>query len=131
MPLATPSSPGNRPLSPHLQVYRPQLTTVLSIFHRFTGIALSLGSVLLVVWLGALAMGQATYLTASLWFGSPLGVTMLLGWAFCFYFHLCNGIRHLFWDMGWGFELEAVYRSGWLVVGISFGLTLLTFWWML
>lgn len=66
-----------------------------------------------------------------IWFSSPLGVTMLLGWAFCFYFHLCNGIRHLFWDIGWGFELETAYRSGWLVVGVTLGLTVLTFWWML
>lgn len=126
-----PLSPPPRPLSPHLQVYRPQLTSILSIIHRFTGMALMLGTIPLVMWLGAIAMGQATYLTVSLWFSSPLGITMLLGWAFCFYFHLANGIRHLFWDMGWGFELKDVYRSGWIVVSISFGLTFFTFWWVL
>jgi succinate dehydrogenase / fumarate reductase, cytochrome b subunit len=131
MSLVTSSSSRKRPLAPHLQVYRPQLTSVLSIFHRVTGIALSLGSILLVVWLGSIAMGQGAYLTASVWFASPLGITLLLGWAFCFYFHLCNGIRHLFWDIGLGFELNAAYRSGWLVVGVAFGLTFLTFWWML
>lgn len=130
MPLASPPPVPVRPLSPHLQIYRPQLTSVLSIAHRFTGIALSLGSIPLVMWLGAIAMGQGTYLTVSLWFSCPLGLTMLLGWSFCFYFHLANGIRHLFWDMGRGFELKDVYRSGWMVVGISFGLTFLTFWWI-
>jgi succinate dehydrogenase / fumarate reductase cytochrome b subunit len=126
---ATSSTPS-RPLSPHLQVYRPQLTSVLSIVHRLTGIALSLGIVPLVVWLGAIAMGQQTYLAISRSFSCPLGITMLLGWAFCFYFHLASGIRHLFWDIGWGFDLKEVYRSGWMVVGISFGLTCLTFWWV-
>lgn len=131
MSAVTPSSPPPRPLSPHLQVYRPQLTSVLSIVHRFTGIALSLGTIPLVIWLGAIAMGQGSYLTVSVWFASPFGVTMMLGWAFCFYFHLANGIRHLFWDMGWGYELKDVYRSGWGVVGLTFGLTFFTFWWIL
>jgi succinate dehydrogenase / fumarate reductase cytochrome b subunit len=123
------AAPPSRPLSPHLQIYRPQLTSVLSIFHRFTGIGLMGGTIPLVVWLGAIAMGHATYLTVTLWFSCPLGITLLLGWAFCFYFHLANGIRHLFWDLGWGYDLKTVYRSGWSVVGISFGLTALTFWW--
>lgn len=128
--MATPP-PYPRPLSPHLQVYRPQITTVLSIFHRFTGIGLTLGTFPLVMWLGAIAMGPAAYLTVSLWFSSPLGITLLLGWSFCFYFHLCNGIRHLFWDLGLGYELTTVYRSGWSVLGSTFVLTGLTLWWML
>lgn len=131
MSLITPSSACPRPLSPHLQVYRLQLTSVLSIIHRFTGISLSLGTIPLVLWLGATAMGPQAYLTASRWLSSSLGITMMLGWAFCFYFHLANGIRHLFWDMGWGYELKDVYRSGWTVVSVSLGLTLFTFWWML
>lgn len=131
MSLIPPSSARPRPLSPHLQVYRPQLTSVLSIIHRFTGISLSLGTIPLVLWLGAAAMGPQAYLMVSHWLSSPLGITMMLGWAFCFYFHLANGIRHLFWDMGWGYELKDVYRSGWTVVSVSLGLTLFTFWWML
>jgi succinate dehydrogenase / fumarate reductase cytochrome b subunit len=103
----------------------------LSIIHRFTGISLSLGTIPLVLWLGATAMGPQTYFMASRWLSSPLGITMMLGWAFCFYFHLANGIRHLFWDMGWGYELRDVYRSGWTVVCVSLGLTLFTFWWIL
>ena len=116
-----------RPLSPHLQVYRPQLTTVLSITHRLTGMALSVGSILLLIWVGTLAMGQESYHTISQWFTCPFGITLLMGWAFCFYFHLANGIRHLFWDWGWGYELGAVYRSGWIVVGFAALLTILTY----
>lgn len=126
----SPPPTPSRPLSPHLQVYRPQLTSVLSIMHRFTGMGLTLGTIPLVIWLGAIAMGQGPYMTVCLWLSAPLGVTLLLGWAFCFYFHLANGIRHLFWDMGWGFHLTHVYRSGWLVAGVSLGLTFLTFWWI-
>jgi len=93
--------------------------------------ALSLGSILLVIWLGSIAGGPHAYQTASTWFTSPLGITFLFGWVFCFYFHLANGIRHLFWDLGWGYELKDVYRSGWMVVGFSFSLTFLTFLWVL
>ena len=116
-----------RPLSPHLQVYRPQLTSMLSITHRLTGIALSFGSILLVIWAGALAMGPEAYYAISQWLTCPLGITLLMGWAFCFYFHLANGIRHLFWDWGWGYELGSVYRSGWIVVGLAVLLTILTY----
>lgn len=122
--------PYPRPLSPHLQVYRLQITSVLSILHRFTGLCLSLGTIPLVVWLGGIAMGPGTYLTVSLWFSSPFGITMLLGWAFCFYFHLANGIRHLFWDMGLGYGLTHVYRSGWVVIVFTTVFTVLTFCWM-
>lgn len=131
MPRVSPSTSQPRPLAPHLQVYRPQLTSVLSILHRLTGIALSLGTIVLVIWLGGIAGGPKAYQTTSAWFSSSLGLTFLFGWAFCFYFHLANGIRHLFWDRGWGYELKAVYRSGWIVVGFAFALTLLTFWWVL
>lgn len=124
------SAPFPRPLSPHLQVYRPQLTSVLSIFHRFTGIALMGGTIPLVIWLAAIARGQTAYFPVLLWFSCPLGITLLMGWAFCFYFHLANGVRHLFWDMGWGYDLPDVYRSGWVVVATSLGLTALTFWWV-
>lgn len=131
MPPTLPPSFPQRPLSPHLQVYRPQLTSVLSIAHRITGFTLSLGTIPFVIWLGAIAIGEESYLSTSSWFSSSLGITMLLGWIFCFYFHLANGIHHLFWDIGWGFNLHHVYRSGWVVIGVSFGLTILTFWWAL
>lgn len=127
----TPLSPPSRPIAPHLQVYRPQLTSILSIMHRLTGMALSLGTIPLVVWLGSIAGGSKTYQATALWFSSSFGIAFLFGWAFCFYFHLANGIRHLFWDIGWGYELKDVYRSGWMVIGFSFGLTFLTFLWVL
>ncbi len=98
--------------------------------HRFTGVGLSFGVIPLVIWLGSIAMGPEAYLIVSQWFSSPLGVSMLMGWAFCFYFHLANGIRHLFWDYGWGFELTQVYRSGWLVLIFTTCLTILTFAWV-
>lgn len=127
----TPHSPPARPLSPHLQIYRSQLTSVLSIIHRLTGITLSLGTVFLVIWLGSIAEGPQTYQAISVWSSSAFGKTFLLGWAFCFYFHLANGIRHLFWDVGWGYELKDVYRSGWTALGFAFTLTFLTLLWIL
>lgn len=112
-----------RPLSPGLQIYRPQLTSVLSFSHRITGIALSIGAVLLVVWLIAAAAGPQAYSTVQGFMRSWLGLVLLFGWTFSFFFHLCNGIRHLFWDAGYGFELRTIYASGWTVVA---GSTLLT-----
>ena len=109
-------SSGNRPLSPHLQVYRPQLTSMLSILHRLTGVALAVGTLLLVYWLAAAASGPEAFAVARGLIGSVIGRLLLLGWTFALFYHLCNGIRHLFWDAGYGFELAAVYRSGWLVV---------------
>lgn len=115
---------NNRPLSPDLQIYRPQLTSVLSITHRLTGIALSIGSPLLVGWLIVAAAGPSTYSALHGFLASWVGLFLLLGWTFSFFFHLCNGIRHLFWDAGYGFDLQTIYASGWAVVAISIGLTL-------
>jgi succinate dehydrogenase / fumarate reductase cytochrome b subunit len=114
----------DRPLSPDIQIYRPQLTSVLSITHRLTGIALSIGAPLLVCWLIAAAAGPSAYATLHGFLASWLGLLLLLGWTFSFFFHLCNGIRHLFWDAGYGFDLQTIYASGWAVVAISIGLTL-------
>ena len=105
-----------RPLSPHLQVYRPQLTSVLSIMHRLTGLALAVGTLLLIYWLVAAAGGLASYESAQALIGSFLGQLLLFGWTAALFYHLCNGIRHLFWDAGLGFELPTAYRSGWAVV---------------
>jgi succinate dehydrogenase / fumarate reductase cytochrome b subunit len=113
-----------RPLSPDIQIYRPQLTSVLSITHRLTGIALSVGSPLLVFWLIAAAAGPSMYATLHGFLGSWLGLALLLGWTYALFFHLCNGIRHLFWDAGYGFELRTIYASGWSVVVASAMLTL-------
>jgi len=113
-----------RPLSSDIQIYRPQLTSVLSITHRLTGIALSVGSPLLVFWLIAAAAGPSMYATLHGFLGSWLGLALLLGWTYALFFHLCNGIRHLFWDAGYGFELRTIYASGWSVVVASAMLTL-------
>jgi len=117
-------SSGNRPLSPHLQIYRPQLTAVLSILHRLTGVALAPGTLLLVYWLAAAAAGPEAFATAQMLVGSIVGRLLLLGWTFALFYHLCNGIRHLVWDAGYGLELPDLYRSGWLVVFASGALTL-------
>ncbi len=114
----------DRPLSPHLQIYRPQLTSVLSITHRLTGVALSVGSPVLVFWLLAAAAGPQSYAALHGFLASWIGLVLLLGWTFSLFFHLCNGVRHLFWDAGYGFELESIYASGWAVVAISAGMTL-------
>jgi succinate dehydrogenase / fumarate reductase cytochrome b subunit len=116
---------ARRPLSPHLQVYRPQLTSVLSIMHRITGVALSAGTLLLVWWLVAAASGPEAYAAASGFVGSVLGLLLLLGWSAALFYHLFNGIRHLVWDAGYGFDLPTVYRSGWAVVIATGALTVL------
>lgn len=114
---------ASHPLSPGLQIYRPQLTSVLSFSHRITGIALSVGTLLLVAWLIAAAAGPQVYSTMEDFMHSWLGLVLLFGWTFSFFFHLCNGVRHLAWDAGYGFELRTIYASGWAVVTAS---TLLT-----
>jgi len=113
-----------RPLSPHLQVYRPQMTSMLSILHRGTGVFLFLGTPLLVYWLMAVAAGPAQYASLqdclSHWFAK----LVLLGWTFALFYHLCNGIRHLFWDAGKGFEMDSLYRSGWAVLIVAMVMTI-------
>jgi len=117
----------NRPLSPHLQVYRPQITSVLSILHRISGVILSFGIVVLVCWLAAAAAGDQSYETAKSILGSIPGKVLLFGWTLAFFYHFLNGIRHLEWDTGRGFEIPQVIRSGWTVVILAGFLTLL-FW---
>jgi len=114
----------NRPLSPHLQVHKWQLTMVLSITHRATGIALSASVPLLVYWIWAVTGGPGQYQQALALFSSVPGLLVLFGVSFCLFYHLCNGIRHLYWDMAKGLELKSVYRSGWTVVTASIVLTL-------
>jgi succinate dehydrogenase / fumarate reductase cytochrome b subunit len=114
-----------RPLSPHLQIYRWQLTMMLSIVHRGTGVALAAGTILLIALLLALAAGPDAYQTVRSFCSSWLGMLMLLGWSWALCFHLCNGIRHLLWDIGWGFEIPRAYLTGWTVVGLSLLMTAL------
>ena len=108
-----------RPLSPHLQVYTPQLTSILSIMNRVTGIVVSAGTVLLVWWLVAAASGPSAYETVQWFIASPIGLFMLFGWTAALFFHFYNGIRHLGWDAGFGFDLPQAYATGWIVVGAT------------
>jgi succinate dehydrogenase / fumarate reductase cytochrome b subunit len=114
-----------RPLSPHLQVYRWQLTSVMSILHRAAGVALAAGAILLVWWLGAASDGPEAYAGIQGFLGSWFGRVLLFGWSLALFYHLCNGLRHLAWDSGHGLELRSVYASGWAVVGGTVALTLI------
>jgi len=112
-----------RPLSPNIQIYRPQLTSVLSIANRITGVVLSVGAVGLVIWLSAAAAGPEPYAIVQRLIGSWIGRIVMLGFTFAFFLHLCGGIRHLIWDAVHGFELRSIYISGWSVVAASVLLT--------
>ena len=116
-------SASPRPLSPHLQVYRWQMTSVLSILHRGTGLFLVLGSVMITFWVVALALSHNIFVSYQAWLGSLLGKVLLAGWSFSLFFHWANGIRHLLWDAGWGYEIKRVYITGWIVVLLSVVLT--------
>jgi succinate dehydrogenase / fumarate reductase cytochrome b subunit len=115
----------SRPLSPHLQVYRWQLTSVLSILHRASGVWLALGAVILVWWLVAAASGQPAYGTVQGFLGSVPGLVLLFLWTLALFYHLCNGIRHLAWDTGAGFDLKTTYISGWIVLAAALALTII------
>lgn len=114
---------SNRPLSPHIQVYKMPLSAKLSILHRLTGLALSFGAVVLVYWLFSLAYMSNVAITLHMFFDSNFGKVILIAWTFAFFYHFCNGIRHLFWDAGKGFEIDAVNRSGIIAIIVAIGLT--------
>jgi succinate dehydrogenase / fumarate reductase cytochrome b subunit len=113
-----------RPTSPHALIYRWQIGNTLSILHRLTGAALALGLVALSYWFVSLAGGPGSYAAATRLLVSPLGLAFLLGWTFSFLYHLLNGVRHLFWDAGKGFERTQRHMSGWLAVLGAIALTL-------
>ncbi len=117
---------NKRPLSPHLQVYKIQITSFLSILHRATGIALYGGAFLWAFWFIALASGTDSYALYQSLCYSPFGIIILIGWTFSFFYHLCNGIRHLMWDIGSGYEMSQVRFSGWVVVISSLALSCFT-----
>jgi len=114
-----------RPLSPHLQIYRLPLTAVLSILHRITGVALSVGLLLLIYWLAALAAGPQAYQSAQAILGSWLGLLVLFGFSVGLFYHLCSGIRHLFWDGCLGLDLKTAEFTARLVVVATLVLTLM------
>jgi succinate dehydrogenase / fumarate reductase cytochrome b subunit len=115
-----------RPMSPHVQVYRLPLTALLSITHRITGVGLSAGLLLLTYWLASAAYGDAAYATAMAVIGSWLGKLVLFGFSLALYFHLCNGVRHLVWDAGKGFEIPDTERANVIVLVVAVALTILT-----
>ena len=115
-----------RPLSPHLQVYRFPLVAIMSITHRVTGVALAVGTILLAAWLGSGAYSPAAYAGMSAFLGSWLGYLLLFGWSVALYYHLCNGVRHLFWDIGKGFALTDVHRANGIVLAAVALLTVVT-----
>ena len=114
-----------RPLSPHLQVYRPQLTSVLSITHRASGVVLTTGTIILALWLISMALGPETFAVMASIVGHPLGQFVLFGYSVALFYHAMNGIRHLSWDLGFGLTIPNVYRSGYVVLGATCGLTAL------
>jgi succinate dehydrogenase cytochrome b subunit len=114
-----------RPLSPHMQVYRWQVQMVTSILHRATGIALAVGSLLVICGLLDLAAGEDSFNHFKSMIGSPLGMVLMIGWSWALFYHLCNGIRHLIQDAGAGYAIAQFVRSSWLSVIGSVVLTLL------
>jgi len=114
-----------RPLSPFMfpTWYRFQITSALSILHRLSGIALTVGSILLAWWLIAVAAGGQLFAATHTFIASPVGVLLLFLWSVAFFYHLCNGIRHLAWDTGWGFELQTAHVTGYAVLAATAVLT--------
>lgn len=114
----------NRPLSPHLQIYRLPILALMSISHRITGVGLVAGLLVLAWWLGSAAAGPQAFAFTQDLLGSPIGYLALFGWTVALFFHLGHGIRHLLWDTGWGFELPKAYMSGGVVLVATAVLTI-------
>ena len=115
---------NNRPLSPHLSIHRKVLTAVFSIFHRFTGIFLSLGTLLVVIWICLLSLGADYFFIYEKIASNILFNIILFFWTFSIFYHLINGIRYLYWSFGIGMDMKSVYLSSYVVIFFS---TLLTF----
>jgi succinate dehydrogenase / fumarate reductase, cytochrome b subunit len=117
-----------RPLSPFMFPvwYHFQITSALSILHRLAGIGLAVGSILLAWWLIAVAEGGRLFAATHSFIASPIGILLLFLWSAAFFYHLCNGIRHLVWDAGYGFEIRQAYHSGYGVLVATALLTVLT-----
>jgi succinate dehydrogenase / fumarate reductase cytochrome b subunit len=116
-----------RPISPHLQVYKPQISSALSIFHRITGCALGAGTLLLTLWLVCAASGDNAFSIIQAFLASWIGLLILIGFTAALFYHFCNGIRHLAWDAGHGYELPTMHRTGYLVLAATVVLTV-AFW---
>ena len=121
---------GNRPLSPHLRIYRPQITSITSIFTRITGNMLLVAALMVLVWFVGLAMGAQAYDTIDNVITSWFGLLVLWGSVWALWYHFLAGIRHLIWDSGRGLDLPTAQRLGWMAIIGSFVLTLLTIAWI-
>ena len=123
-----PQKPGHaRPLSPHLTIWRWQVTMLASIMHRATGMALSVGAMVLAWWLVSISNGPEGYDSFMVYAAMPLGLIVLFGFTWAFAFHFCNGIRHLAWDLGYGFEKHTASKTGFLVFALSFLIAIAAF----
>lgn len=118
-----------RPLSPHLQIYRLPLAALLSISHRISGVGLTIGTLLLTWWVASAAYGPEAYDAFAAFIGSPIGYLLLFGFSVALFLHLCNGIRHLFWDAGRNFEIADTRRTNTFVIAGTVVLTVVT--WLL
>lgn len=116
-----------RPLSPHIQVYRWPLSMALSILHRVTGVALSVGTLLMTWWLVAATVSDNAYAAVQWFIGSAIGLLLLFGWTLALFFHFFAGLRHLVWDAGFGFDPPEYNISGWAVV-VATGVATLLIW---
>lgn len=125
------SNPDNRPLSPHLQIFRWHILMLTSVTHRAAGIVLAVGAVLLSIWLIAAASGPDTYAAVNGVFGSWFGQLIMFLWSLALFYHLCNGVRHLLWDMLVGFDLETARLTGFVVFGVAAALTVIVWIWAL
>ena len=115
----------NRPLSPHLSIHKKILTSVFSIFHRLTGIVLSFGSILIVIWISIVAFGESFFIFLQNFDNLLIFKFLLLFWTISIFYHLFNGIRYLFWTFGIGMNLQIVYSSSYIVIFLTFISTLI------
>lgn len=122
--MSTPAK--ERPLSPHLQVYRLPMTALMSISHRITGFLLTAGTTIVAAWLIAAALGEGEYEYMMYLAQTTPGTLVLMGWSFALYYHMCNGIRHMFWDMGFLLTEQKARISGYLVICIAIAMTIIT-----
>ena len=113
-----------RPLSPHLQVYRPQMTSVMSILHRAAGVVLTTGTLIMAAWLVSMALGKEAYDVVVMVIGHPLGQFVLFGYSVALIYHALNGVRHLGWDLGFGLTIPQVYKNGQIVLFLTVLLTM-------
>ena len=116
---------SQRPLSPHLEIYKKQITSVLSIIHRMTGVVLAIGALFVTLWLVFAASDADCYAWYEQILASWFGKLALFAFSASLIYHLLNGVRHLLWDIGWGMEIQTVEKTGYIVVALSIGLTAL------